>query len=113
MGMSHLKVTVFHLVSHHYPECFTHTLMFLAFGTSSFEVPATQCFPDQHTQSPQSQPRSVSFINTRRAHTDGYTAFPLSTCVKLTLPATQWFFHQHMCGAYNNDYAMFLPAAKT
>ena len=87
----HRIFTVFHLVSYQYPECFTHILMFLAFGTSSFEVPATQCFLDQHTQSSQWQAYSVSFINICSVHTDGHTAFPSSTRVKRTVrPGAHW-----------------------
>jgi hypothetical protein len=74
--LMHRIFTVFHLVLYQYPECFTHILMFLAFGTSSFEIPAMQCFLDQHKHSSQSQPHSV-----------------FSTYVVFTLMATQHFLH--------------------
>jgi len=69
-------------------------LKFLAFGISSFEVPATQCFLDQHMQSSQSQPHSVSFVNMCEAHTDSHTMVLSSTYVKLTIMTMQCSFLQ-------------------
>lgn len=109
--------------------CTEYSQHLIFYRTSILNVlPISWCFLYLAHLVLQLQPCSVSLINTRRAHSHSHTVFLSSKYAVFALMATQHFLHQHVwsshwqpcngsfiniCGAYNNDYAMFLPAAQT